>query len=403
MAAPLDGIRVLEVSNWLAAPSAAALMQDLGADVVKVEPPTGDIFRHFPMRSIYPDFEFALQYAFEFDNRGKQSIVIALDQPGGPELVRRLAADVDIFVTNLTQPRRERYGLTDGDVLGVNPSLVYVSLTGYGTKGPDAARAGFDYSAFWARSGIMGTLGEPPSPPPLNRGGQGDHTTALNMLAATLAALRMRDAGGEGQVVEVTLQATGMWTIGADISAALVANQQPPRHDRTQPPNPIWNSYPTSDERWVLLVMPQPDPYWGAFCAAVGEPGWEHDERYYSLVTRLQNSAELVTAIEERFALHDLAYWGARLDEFGLIWAPVASLQEVVADPQVEAMDLFAEIEHPQAGTYRTLKAPFTIRGAETDPKGPAPTLGEHTQEVLAAHGLNADEIAELASRGIFG
>jgi crotonobetainyl-CoA:carnitine CoA-transferase CaiB-like acyl-CoA transferase len=303
MAAPLDGIRVLEVSNWLAAPSAAALMRDLGAEVVKVEPPTGDIFRHFPMRSIYPDFDFALQYAFEFDNRGKQSIVIALDKPDGPELVRRLAADVDIFVTNLTQPRRERYGLTDDDVLGVN----------------------------------------------------------------------------------------------------LVADQQPPRHDRRQPPNPIWNSYPTSDDRWVLLVMPQPDPYWGAFCAALREPGWEHDQRYDSLVARLQNSAELVTAIEERFVLHDLAYWGARLDEFGLIWAPVASLPEVIEDPQVEAMDLFAEIEHPQAGPFRTLKAPFTIRDADLDPKGPAPSVGEHTQEVLASHGLSAEEIADLASQGIFG
>jgi crotonobetainyl-CoA:carnitine CoA-transferase CaiB-like acyl-CoA transferase len=244
VAAPLQGIRVLEVANWLAAPSAAALMADLGADVIKVEPPGGDVFRGFVLRSLGYDFDFATNYAFELDNRGKRSITVALDQPGGPELVRRLAGEVDVFITNLVQARREKYGLSYEQVAALNERLIYVSFSGYGTRGPDASRPGFDYAAFWARGGIMGLMGEPPSPPPLCRGGQGDHATALNLLAAVFAALRLRDMTGEGQHVETTLQASGMWTLGSDISAALVARQQPARHVRTAPGNP--SGTPTS-------------------------------------------------------------------------------------------------------------------------------------------------------------
>ena len=402
MTAPLDGVQVLEVANWLAAPSAAALMCDLGADVIKVEPPSGDVFRHFDLASINPH-DYDLNYAFELDNRGKRSIVVSLDRPGGPELVRRLAAEADVFVTNLTPPRRQRYGLDDSAIRAVNPRTIYASLTGYGTRGPDAARAGFDYSAFWARSGIMGALAQPSSPPPLNRGGQGDHTTALNLLAAILAALLLRERTGEGQYVEVTLQASGMWTIGADLVAAAVSGKQPPRHDRTNPPNPIWNSYQTRDERWLLLVMPQPEPYWGAFCEAISETDWTHDARYDSLAARREHAAELTSAIERRFAQEDLAYWSKRLDQFGLIWAPAADLPEVLADPQVEAMGLLTTVEHPEAGPYQTLNTPFEVRGASIGPRGPAPALGADTESILAELGLSTVEVAELAANGVLG
>jgi len=240
MTAPLSGIRVLEVANWLAAPAAGALLADLGADVIKVEPPGGDVFREFLLRSMGYAHEFATNYAFQLDNRGKRSVTVALDKPGGPELVRRLAAGSDVFLTNLIQGRRLRYGLSWEDVRAVNTRILYASFSGYGTRGPDENRPGFDYAAFWARSGLMGLLGEPPSPPPLCRGGQGDHTTALNILAAVLAALRLRDQTNEAQHVEVTLQGTGMWTLaGGDLQAALLRDARParlgdgpaPRHD----------------------------------------------------------------------------------------------------------------------------------------------------------------------------
>jgi crotonobetainyl-CoA:carnitine CoA-transferase CaiB-like acyl-CoA transferase len=371
--------------------------------VIKVEPPGGDVFRRFDLRAIGYQHDFELNFAFELDNRGKRSVTIALDRPGGPQLVHRLCARADLFITNLTQPRRERYGLTEEAVRAASPRIIYASLTGYGTRGPDAARPGFDYAAFWARAGVMGVLGEPPSAPPLCRGGQGDHTTALNLLAAVLAALRLRERTGEGQYVDVTLFGTGIWTIGADFSAALTARQQPDRHDRSTPANPIWNSYRTRDGRWILLVMPQPDPYWPRFCAALDEPDWATDERYDSAAKRGARSGELTDAISERFASHPSSWWARRLDEHGVIWAPVAELPEVVDDAQARELGTFETVDHPKVGPFETLGTPFSIRGADVAVRGPAPEAGADTAEVLRELELDEEEIAELRAGGVIG
>ena len=403
MVAPLEGVRVLEVANWLAAPAAAALMADLGAEVIKVEPPEGDVYRGFQMGSMGYKHSFEGNYAFELDNRGKRSITVALDKPGGPELVKRLAKTVDVFLTNLVQTRREKYRLAYDDVRAVNSRLVYASFSGYGVRGPDRGRPGFDYAAFWARSGLMGLLGEPPSPPPLCRGGQGDHTTALNILAAVLAALRLRDRTGEGQHVEVTLQGTGMWTLAGDMQAALVARENPSRHSRTQPANPIWNSYQANDGLWVLLVMPLPDPYWPKFCAAIGKPEWANDPRYDSLAKRRVNTLELTKQLDAIFLQQPRSHWARQLDAHGLIWAPVATLMDVLEDPQVREMEWFTEIHSPTLGTFQTLGTPFKLYGADIGPRGAAPAAGEHTFEELTRLGLTDEELAKLAEDGVIG
>jgi len=403
MTAPLAGIRVLEVANWLAAPAAGALMADLGADVIKIEPPGGDAFRGYRMTSMGYTHEFETNHAFECDNRGKRSMTVALDRPGGPELVRRLSEKVDVFLTNLIQPRCARYGLTYEEVRTVNPRLIYTAFSGYGRRGPDQSRPGFDYAAFWARSGIMGLLGEPPSPPPLCRAGQGDHTTALNILAAVLAALRVRDQTGEGQYVEVTLQGTGMYTLATDFQAALIAREQPRRHDRSRPANPIWNSYCCADGEWVLLVMPQPDLYWPRFCATIGKPEWATDPRYDSLAKRRDETLTLTPAIETAFAQHHRPYWMAKLDQHGLIWAPVATLPDVIADPQAREMGWITTIDHPTLGRFETVGTPFQIAGADVGPRGAAPEAGAHTFEVLAELGVDDEEIGRLAAAGVIG
>ena len=404
MAAPLEGIRVLEAANWLAAPSAAALMADLGADVVKIENPVGDPWRAMQMRGQQPgwDPQRDVDAAFELDNRGKRGIALSLEQPAAVAAVHRLVEQADIFITNLTAPRIERYDLSAEKLQQLKPDLIYVVLTGYGTRGPDAPMSAFDYSAFWSRSGIMGLIGEPDGAPIPCRPGQGDHATSLNLLAATLAALRLRDQSGDGQRVEVTLQRTGAWTIGADVSAALITRRQPARIDRVNPSNPLFNSYETADGRWLMLVMPTPDRHWPLTCRALGREEWVAEARYGSLELRSEATTGLTAAIAEAIRSQPLNYWTPRFNAEGLTWAPVAELPEVIEDPQMIEMDAWSTIEGLH-GPFETLNTPFDIEGAEIGPRGRAPQTGEHTHEVLREAGFTDEEIAELAASGALG
>ena len=404
MVAPLEGIRVVEVANWLAAPSAAALMADLGADVVKIEHPVGDPWHTMLMRGRKPDFDPAtdVDAPYELDNRGKRGVALSLEAPGAGDVVKRMVSAADIFITNLTAPRIARYDLTWEMLQQTNPRLVYVVLTGYGTRGPDNAMTAFDHSAFWSRSGIMGLIGEPDGPPMQCRPGQGDHTTSLNLLSGTLAALRLRDMTGEGQFVEVTLQRTGVWTIGAEVASSLITEDQPPRTDRIRPGNPLFNSYETADGRWLSLVMPTADRHWIPACRAMGREVWMADERYSTLVGRMEHTAELTDAMRSIFLSRTLDEWRPLLNAESLTWAPVAELPEVINDPQLEAMNTWSVIDGPE-GEFRTLNTPFEIAGADIAPRGPAPKTGQHTHEVLREFGLTDDELAELAASGALG
>ena len=404
MVAPLEGIRVVEVANWLAAPSAAALMADLGADVVKVENPVGDAWRATLMRGQKADFDpqTDVDAPFELDNRGKRGVALSLERPGASDVVKRMVAEADIFITNLTAPRIARYDLSRESLQTINPRLIYVVLTGYGTRGPDNAKTAFDYSAFWSRSGIMSLIGEPGGPPMPCRPGQGDHATALNLLSGTLAALRLRDLTDEGQYVEVTLQRTGAWTIGSDVSAVLITEQQPQRIDRVQPGNPLFNSYETADGRWLMLVMPTGDRYWRPACRALDREDLSADERYATLLGRAEHTAELTSEIAATLRSRTLEEWIPRLDAEALTWAPVAELPELIEDPQMEEMNAWSVIEGSE-GRFRTLNTPFEIEGADVGPRGPAPKTGEHTHDVLREIGLSDEEIAGLAASGALG
>lgn len=217
MSGPLEGVKVLEISNWVAGPSACAILAELGADVVKVEhPETGD-----PVRSINVSSEGVVPYsgginvAFQQFNRGKTSIAVNLEHPLGQEVVQRLAARCDVILTNLIARRQERFGLRYEDISGSNPRVIYLALNGYGIEGPERDRLGFDYAAFWSRSGIMGSLGEPDSPPIQQRPGMGDQTTSLTLAAAIGLALYERERSGIGQRIDCSLLHTALWVCWA--------------------------------------------------------------------------------------------------------------------------------------------------------------------------------------------
>jgi formyl-CoA transferase len=249
----------------------------------------------------------------------------------------------------------------------------------------------------------MGLMAEPDAPPPLCRGGQGDHATSLNILAATLAALRLRDTTGKGQHVELTLQASGMWTIAGDHAANLVARgPQPPRISRKNPINPMWNSYQCGDGLWMLLVNPV-TVSWPKFARAIGRPDWAERPEYNDVFGLRAASAELTAQVEPIIAGQSRAHWGQVFDDAGLIWAPVATMPDMAADPQVREMGWYATIDHPEYGSFETLDTPFKIYGSDTGVRGPAPDLGQHTFDVLAELGIEGDRLNALAASGAIG
>jgi len=398
----LDDITVVEVANWVAAPSCTALMADMGARVVKIEPPGGDAMRGKLRQAKVADGERRPDLPFQLDNRGKRSVTVDLTDPRGAELVRSLTDRADVFVTNLLPGRRERYGLGAETLRAANPRLVYALLTGYGSKGPDADLVGFDQTAFFARSGIMSLVGEPNEPPPKFPTGQGDHPTGLALLSAILAALRVRDRTGVGQVVETALLRTAVWSIASDVATALADRRQPTRRGRLGAVGPMNTTYRCADDAWVNLSAADQGA-WPRFCRALGRPDLGDDPAYATVRARFDQRITLIEQFERLFGSQPFAYWEPRLVSAGIVWAKVVTLPELVDDEQVRANDMFTRVEHPVAGSFETVAAPFTMSGSDTSVRGPAPEPGEHTKSVLAEMGVPPDRIDALRDAGVIG
>jgi len=402
MPGPLDDIKVLEIANWIAAPSATALMADMGANVIKVEPPTGDSMRNKLRQPAWPEGAPTTDVVFLLDNRGKRSIALDLRDERGVALVHRLALEADVLVTNLLPERLARYGLDIESLRAEHPALILAVVSGQGTTGPEANKLSFDTTAYFGRGGVLSLLGEPGAAPIAPRAGQGDHPTGLALLCGILAALRVRDRTGVGQVVETALLRTAAWTIGADVAAALVDRRQPSPRSRTQTVSPMNTRYRCSDGTW-LIMSSHDQAVWPRFCAAIGREDLVTDPRAETALLRFQNGVELVGIIDEVFGAHPYEYWAERLDGTGIIWSKVADLPTLVDDPQARGMRMFAVVEHPTAGSLETLEAPFTMSDSEVSVRGPAPGIGDDTDEVLAELGISGAEVAALRAAGVVG
>ncbi len=402
---PLDDVTVVEIDSWMAAPSAAAILADLGATVVKVEPLTGDPMRDKTRSVRLPDgsdpARSSFDYQFDVTNRGKRSIAVDLDTAAGQEVVRRLCASAQVFVCNLLPHRQQRFGMDPATLLGVNPKLVHATLTGFGTDGPDAGRPGFDVTAFFGRSGLYDAMREgPDGDVPMARPAQGDYTTGLALVSTILSALRLAERTGEGQVVETSLYHTAVWTQACDYSVSVI-DQAPLRpRARGQQILATANRFRCGDGKWVVVNMPE-EKAWPLFASTIGREDWLTEERFATVRSRFQNMAELVNGIDEALSLHSRDEWGEIFDAAGVIWGPVLGLHEVVADPQAEAAGLFPETSHPAIGSYRTVASPIRFHTAPVGPRSPAPALGADTREVLAAAGYQPDEIDALVETGV--
>jgi crotonobetainyl-CoA:carnitine CoA-transferase CaiB-like acyl-CoA transferase len=397
MQLPLEGIRVLEVAHYVAVPAAGTLLADLGADVIKVElPPKGEIYRRTRLKYAGYDCDFPENPPFQMDNRGKRSIVLDLARPEGREAVLRLVDGSDVFITNLLPARRQRYGLDHESLLARHPRLVMGAISGYGLGGDEADRPAFDYAAYWARTGMMDAMRDEGLPPSLQRPGVGDHAAASNLVCGILASLRMVEATGQGRYVDVSLLQTGLYILGNDVANALVTREPARRHDRRQPLNPLWNSYPVAGDRWILLVMIDADRYWSRFCDAIGRPDLRDDERFADGFARAANARELVEELESVFREHTLETWREQLDAAELIWSPVHTLDEAVQDPQARALGYFQELEHEEAGPFETVGPPMRITGVPLGAERPPSALHGDAADVLREAGLSDAEIEKL-------
>jgi crotonobetainyl-CoA:carnitine CoA-transferase CaiB-like acyl-CoA transferase len=396
MSAPLSGIRVVEIASFVAAPAAGALLADLGAEVIKVEVPWGEIYRHsFPRFAGY-DSDFGLAPHFHMDNRGKRSVALDLALPAAADALRRLVDRADVLLTNVLPARLAKLGLDPRALQARRPALIIARLSGYGPVGPEANSPAFDYSSYWTRTGFMDMLHEPDAPPAFQRPGMGDHSAALALVVGILSALRQRDRGEAGQVIDVSLQHIGFYVTGNDTAMTLVTGQTPPRHDRRAARNPLWNHYPTQDGRWIFLVMIESDRYWPELVRVLGLEALERDERFKGAVERYRNRAELVRMLDEVFLSKSLAEWTEILAKHRLIWAPVLTLAEAVQEPQAEAFGSFPTVQHPTQGRFRTVAPPLQMSGHALAGTAPAPELSADTEAVLRELGLPDDDIALL-------
>lgn len=400
---PLDDITVIEVDNWMAAPSAGAILADMGADVIKIEPLSGDPMRNMMRTPKLPDELKSYDYQFDVDNRGKRSVAIDISNERGAELLRRLVADADVFLCNLLVERQKRFGLDPETLLQVNPRLVHATFTGYGTTGPDAWRPGYDVTAFFGRSGLYDAMREGEGGDvPMARPAQGDHTAGLALYGAIVSALRLAERSGEGQVVESSLYETAVWTQATDYCITSVDKAPLRQRDRHNQVIATANRYPCGDGKWIVTNMPS-ERAWPLFAKTIGIEHALDDERFDSVRNRFRNMPALVDMIDEALSAKSRDEWGEIFDEAGIIWGPVLALHEVVADPQAQALGLFPTLTSPDIGEYTTVAAPMKFHTADVGPQGPHPKLAEHTLAVLQDAGLGADEIEALAADGVIG
>jgi len=396
---PLKGVRVVEIGRWVALPAAGALLGEWGAEVIKIE----DIWGGDPTRAAFSSILPGRQmlYMWDLDNRNKKSVAINLKQKEGKQIAYKLVERSDVFLCNLVTRALQNLRMDYQTLSKVNPRIVYVHLSGYGTSGPDAGKPSFDYGAFWARSGIMATLGEPGTPPPPQRPGLGDHATSMFIAAGALLGLLSRQETGKGLEINLSLLSAGMWSASRDIQASLTSGEDIPRLSRKMTPNPLFNSYEIKDKKWIHLLMPQTDRFWSALCRAMGIIELEHDPRFDSHANRVENNVSLISIFDDIMATKTLKEWATIFDSEGIWWTPVQTVAETIADPQVKANDYIVSLDHPAKGQIKLVGSPIQFARMQPKPRSPGPELGQHTEEILLELGYDWPKITRLKKQGV--
>jgi crotonobetainyl-CoA:carnitine CoA-transferase CaiB-like acyl-CoA transferase len=402
MAGPLDGIKVVEITMFQQGPVAGMRLGDLGADVIKVEPKSGDPGRGF-MRVIGTMVGLkGRNYYFENNNRNKRSIVLDLNTDLGKELFFKLIDTADVFLNNMSIEAPIKMGIGPEVLLKRNPRLIYAHASGWGRKGPDANDYSFDYTGI-ARSGLMLSCGERGSPPTQILPGIADELGGLICAWAVSAALFARERTGKGQVVDTSLMGSVISMLGLIMAAPSILGQEFPREVRAEAGNPIYNHYKCKDDKWLVIAHLQPDRYWGNVCRALDMNEVENDPRFNTIEARGEHAKELIKLMDEKFLASTRDEWLEILRREGCICTPVQSPSEVTKDVQAIANNYFINVDHPVWGKIKAVGFPWDFSETPASWRREAPEFGQHTEEILLEIGYTWDDIAKFREIGAIG
>src|SRR6266850_52164 len=387
-----SGLKVVDLASFIAGPGAAVILSDFVADVIKVEPPTGDLWRIG--YKVPPHPRAKDNYPWHLNNRNKRGLALDLKSPQAAEILERLVKWADVLIVNTPHPARKKLKLTYEDVAHWNPRLIYADVTGYGDKGPDADLPGFDITSYWARSGLLSLTRDAGAPPTLPVSGSGDHATAVGLFSAIVMGLYRRERTGKGSYVTTSLLAEGVWAAGVSIQAALAGATFYPLHDRQSPSNAVFNPYKASEGSWFLLVV-TPDKF-QALATAIGRPDLMTDPRFSDAKKQAVNAVQLRTILDDVFAKQPMQHWREVFDKAHITYGAIVGPSEVINDPQLRANDMVVPLEGAGGKLTLTVSSPMQVHGVAKEPARRAPSLGEHNHEILRELGFDAAQIEKL-------
>src|ERR1700675_5029077 len=391
-----SGLKVVELASFIAGPSAAVILSDFGADVIKVEPPSGDTWR--VGHKIPPQPQASDAYPWHLANRNKRGITLDLKSPSARPVLERLVEWADVFIVNTPHPARKRLNLEYDDVVRWNPRLIYADLTGFGEKGRDANLPGFDITSYWARSGLLSMTRDLGAPPTWPVAGSDDNATAVGLYSAIVTALYRREHTGKGSYVTTSLLAEGVWAASVSIQAALCEAKFFGLHDRKNPANAAMNVWRTKDDTWFVLLI-TPDKL-AAVAKAIGRPDLLTDPRFSGPAKLTANMPQLTAILDEIFCAEPMAHWYEVFNGVHVTFGAVRGPKEVINDPQLQANDIIVPLNGAGGKLTSTISSPLQVHGVAKVPAKRAPKIGEHNDEVLRQLGFSAAEIDGLRASG---